>query len=245
MDRPETDTFKPPYMPFATFWNFISNLAARPLPPRIDRSMMSGKSGTDQANILATLKAFGLINAEQKVDVSLTDLAGPDEATRREKLAHILRLHYPGPVSVSEQNGTEDQLTESFRDGFGLTAADTRRKCVTFFLHAAREAGLPISANFPQTRAGSGGPGVPKSKPTKSGSSKSKTPAAAPAARTAKGDSYSVSLRSGGTVSVEVSVNLFDLSTKDRTFVISLVDALKGYDGEQEPARTAGVGEDQ
>jgi hypothetical protein len=38
-----------------------------------------------------------------------------------------------------------------------------------------------------------------------------------------------VALASGGTVSVVVSVNLFALTTKDRDFVIDLVDKLKGY----------------
>jgi hypothetical protein len=43
------------------------------------------------------------------------------------------------------------------------------------------------------------------------------------------GDTYTVSLASGGQVSVVVNVNLFDLTTDDRNFVIDLVDKLKGY----------------
>lgn len=38
-----------------------------------------------------------------------------------------------------------------------------------------------------------------------------------------------VKLASGGSVSVNASVNLFTLTTEDRTFVIDLVDKLKGY----------------
>lgn len=44
------------------------------------------------------------------------------------------------------------------------------------------------------------------------------------------GDTYTVELASGGSVSVLVNVNLFALSTDDRNFVIDLVDKLKGYD---------------
>jgi hypothetical protein len=230
MDTPQNDTFKPPYMAFATFWSFVGFLAERPLPPRIDRSIMGGRSGTDQANLLATLKSFGLINSEHKVEQPLIDLATKDEGRRRERLADLVRQFYPGPVRVSEDNGTEGQLNEAFRDDYGLTAAETRRKCVTFFLHALREAALPVSANFPQTRAGSGGPGVPRAKSAGRASSRPKTnPQTLPPAKTGKGDTYSVTLDSGGTVSVEVSVNLFELSTDDREFVIKLVDALKGY----------------
>lgn len=55
--------------------------------------------------------------------------------------------------------------------------------------------------------------------------------------RTVTGDTYSVSLTSGGEVSVVVNVNLFTLSTADRTFVLDLVDKLKGY--HQDDAATA------
>jgi hypothetical protein len=230
MDNPSMDTFKPPYMAFATFWSFIRFLSERPLPPRIDRTIMGSRSGTDQANIMATLRAFGLIDAEHKVLPGLVGLATDDEEARREQLSALVRGSYPGPVKVSVENGTEGQLNEAFRDDFGLTAAETRRKCVTFFLHALREAALPVSANFPQTRAGSGGPGIPKAKtPRAAGRQKATTTPAATPSRNTKGDTYSVTLESGGTVSVEVSVNLFDLSTSDREFVIKLVDALKGY----------------
>jgi hypothetical protein len=230
MDTSSTDTFKPPYMAFATFWSFIGFLAERPLPPRIDRSIMGNRSGTDQANLMATLKAFGLIDTEHKVQPALIALAVSDEVARREQLSALVRASYPGPVQVSAENGTDGQLNEAFRDDFGLTAAETRRKCVTFFLHALREAVLPVSANFPQTRSGSGGPGIPKSKtPRAAARQKAAQQAATPPPKSGKGDTYAVTLVSGGTVSVEVSVNLFDLSTQDREFVIKLVDALKGY----------------
>jgi len=229
MDNTDTTQFKPPYMPFATFWSFIEALSQRPLPPRIDRSLMASKSGTDQANLIATLRAFDLIDGENRVH-ALRDLTVADEEERRVQLGTVLRTFYPSPVAVSEQDGTEQQLSEAFRDNYNLSAADTRRKAQTFFLHAMREAGLKISANFPQTRSGSGGPGAPKAKTSGKTSNKprTQTPPAAPN-KLAKGDSYSVSLNSGGTVSVDVSVNLFDLSKADRDFVLTLVDALKGY----------------
>ena len=52
MDEPNGQTFKPPYLSFQTFWAFLDELAAKPLPPQIDRSMLDKKSGTDQAGLL-------------------------------------------------------------------------------------------------------------------------------------------------------------------------------------------------
>jgi hypothetical protein len=232
----ETQTaFKPPYMSFQTFLTFVEELASRPLPPQIDRSMMGSKSGTDQNNLTSALKGFGLINSDHRVEPALVQLATSDETKRNEKLAELVRAYYPDPITVSEQNGTEGQLIESFKRSFSLDTVETRRKAITFFLHAARVAGIPLSPHFPQTRTGSGSPGTPRPKrsakrktaPPVNGAGASNSTATRP--NQPGGDTYSVSLQSGGSVSVVVSVNLFALSTEDRNFVIDLVDKLKGY----------------
>jgi hypothetical protein len=232
------EPFRPPYMSFQTFWRFIEELRSKPLPPQIDRSLMQSKSGTDQANLNATLSVFGLVGPGGEVLPELKGLVHGDEEGRRRVLASLIRERYPQPLYVSEQNGTNQQLQEAFRDVYGMAGADTRRKAVTFFLHACREAGLPLSPFFPSTRAGSGAPGTPRPRrPQKRRATTVPTPEpsgdAPPSATTSSGgDRYSVALRSGGTVEVAVSVNLFAVSTEDRTFVIELVDKLKGYQQE-------------
>ena len=238
VDESPAPPFRPPYMSFQTFWKFIEDLSARPLPPQIDRSIMNSKSGTDQANLMSALTGFGLIGADQRVEPGLRDLAVSDEATRRERLAALIRKHYPEQVAVAEQNGTEQQLHQTFRESFSLESADTRRKAVTFYLHAARTAGMTLSEYFPATRSGSGSPGTSRPKrPAKRRASAAPTNAASNGAAARQregqphigGDTYTVDLASGGTVSVAVSVNLFDLTTEDRSFVIDLIDKLKGY----------------
>jgi hypothetical protein len=61
------DTFRPPYMSFQTFWRFIEELAGKPLPPAIDRSIMSTRSGSDKANLTQALSTFGLTGPDAKV----------------------------------------------------------------------------------------------------------------------------------------------------------------------------------
>lgn len=236
----EPNVFRPPYMSFQTFWRFIEELRSKPLPPQIDRSLMSSKSGTDRANLTMAFQAFDLIGPGGSVRPELTAIVEGDEQGRRRVLAEVLGRYYAVPLWVSEQNGTEQQLIEAFRDAYGMTAAETRRKSITFFLHAAREAQIELSSHFPSTRSGSGAPGVPR--PRRTTRRKATTPqtldkTSAPTSGSAPnapqgGDRYEVNLGSGGSVSVEVSVNLFDLSTSDREFVIELVDKLKGYDPE-------------
>jgi hypothetical protein len=231
----EREPFRPPYMSFQTFWRFIEELRAKPLPPQIDRSLMRSKSGTDQAHLNATLDALGLVGPAGEVRAELKALVQGDEQGRQRVLAEMVRNFYPAPMAVSNQNGTNQQLQEAFRDAYNMTAGETRRKAVTFFLHACREAGIELSPYFPSTRAGAGAPGAAKprkARPRRTAAptvpeATSQPPTAAPSG--VAGDRYSVELASGGAVSVIVDVNLFDLTTDDRNFIIELVDKLKGY----------------
>jgi len=243
-DPQDNGGFRPPYFSFQTFWNYLIELAARPLPPRIDRSMMNSKSGTDQANLFSALKAFQLIDADQRVEERLTSLAVADEAARKAALGDLVRAFYPDQIAVSEQNGTEAQLNESFSDGFQLTSADTRRKAVTFFLHAARMAEIPLSPHFPATRSGSGAPGVPK---TKKAASRKKVAAdeTKPPATTAAGSAHQVVVATfgrAGTVTMTVDVRWLDLP--DDTFtrlrqLIKDIEALGSADGDVAAKETA------
>ena len=248
MDEPSQNDFRPPYLSFKTFWSFLEELLSNPVPPQIDRSLMRSKSGSDQVNLTAALKAFGLIDAGQTV-TGLRELASGEEQARIRWLADQVRKHYPVQVKVSEENGTEQQLRESFRESFKIESADTLRKAMTFFLHAARAAGIAISPHFPTTRSGSGAPGTPK--PRRSASRRKAAADSSNSSRgngsaksgSADGDTYSVDLASGGSVSVVVSVNLFELTKTDRKFVIELVDALRDYDAKASAAGDTGRGE--
>jgi len=231
----ETEAFKPPYMSFQTFWNFIRELGDKPLPPRIDRSLMGTKSGTDQANLTMALTSFGLVDENSNVLPLLQQLVAADADERKQMLADLVTRHYVAPMEVSHKNGTPKDLEDTFRDNFpSIASADTRRKAITFYLHAAREAGLELSAHFPKTRSGAGAPGATKPKrvarrKTNQGGGQPPTGQTPPSDNSIAGDTYTVELASGGSVSVVVKVNLFGLTTEDRTFVIDLVDKLKGY----------------
>lgn len=229
--------FRPPHMPFATLDGLIADLASRPLPPQIDRKMLSHKSGTDQQNLMAALETFGLIDEEKNVQPGLAALAVADGEQRKAALAQLVRKFYPRAVELSEINGTETQLTDYFRDDLGLnSSADTRRKAITFFLHAASAAGIKISDYFPKTRSGSGGAAGPRAKRA----APRKPPAAAAAPqREANGTSpdvaeghrtydTAVQLKAGRVV-LTVDVNPIELRGDDRRFFFELLDKMDEY----------------
>lgn len=232
MELPDTSDFKPPYLSFQTFWAFIQELASKPLPPQIDRSMMDTKSGTDQSNILSTMRAFGLIDDSQAVTPFLQQLVKTDDIQQKRAIGEVVKRLYPHQLEISAQNGTEKLLYDAFEQDFGVTG-DTRRKAVTFFLHAARFGGIELSPHFPAIRTGSTGSATSRPRRT----TKRKQPAPEPKAATsvpqaAVGDTYTVKLRAGGSVTLVVDVGHFALSRHkgDREFVQTLMDALTDYE---------------
>jgi hypothetical protein len=242
-----TSEFRPPYMSFQTFWNYVEELADKPLPPRIDRSIMKTKSGTDQANLTMAFTSFGFTDAEGNVQPALVHLV--ERTPKEDRLTafgNLMQGFYTGPLTVSAKNGTPADLNKAFTDDYpSIQSADTRRKAVTFFLHAARKSGIELSPHFPATRGGQGAPGTPR--PAKRTSPRRRkdpgsdgtgaTGAEGSNSNRQQGDHYTVDLTSGGQVTVSVTVNLFDLTTDDRTFVIDLVDKLKGYPSAAQPQK--------
>jgi hypothetical protein len=243
----EPSTFRPPYMSFQTFWKYIEELASKPLPPRIDRSMMRTKSGTDQANLTMALTSFGLTDGEGTVLPALTQLTSTPTDDRPAVLADLVRRYYAGPMRVSEENGTQAALNSVFSEDYpSIASADTRRKAITFFLHAATTANLSVSPHFPSSRPGSGSPGAPK--PKRQGTRRKAAAAADDAGSQehggteeheereesrrgpgTRGTSQTVELESGGTLTLTYDLSLFELDEDDEEFVLGLIRQLRNY----------------
>ncbi len=216
MDNDNGAAFKPPWLAFKTLLGFLEALGDKPLPPKIDRSMMGSKSGNDQAQLLAALKGFGFIRQDNGVEPLLMEFASGKEAERKAIVRHLVLDNYPKQVEVSEQNGTEALLFESFSDVFGVQG-DTRRKAVTFFLQAARWTGIPLSPHFPQTRMGSGRRASPGRKRVqkRSGAARRKKP---PTATQSGGTEETKTIELGDAGSVTLTVDVRWLELPDETF---------------------------
>lgn len=249
MDEPN-GAWKPPYFAFQTFWSFMADLAAKPLPPKIDRSLLKSKSGTDQANLLMALRAFDLMDDTNTVNgSSLAPIAQGAEESRAHALADLVKRYYGKPLELSEQSGTEGQLHELFRDNFALSSADTRRKAVTFFLHAARRAGMPLSEHFPSTRSGSGAPGTPKVKRSPTAAKRksmspvgsAKTPVVT-TEQTASGEHKRVSFGDSGLVTVNVDVKWLDLPEHVFTGLRKVIRDLEALGSDNDSPRQPAAG---
>jgi hypothetical protein len=165
-----TDTDKktpaaPPYISFKTLTNLLERLKEKHIPPRIDRSYLSGMSNGYQSQVIAALRWLDLIGDNGEVTPLLGDLA-TDEARRPELIGDLLRDRYGRIVALGDQNATQGQLEEAFRE-FGVSGS-TLRKAIAFYLNAAQFAEMRVSPHFktPPVRSADGKPATRKPKAT-------------------------------------------------------------------------------
>lgn len=230
-----------PYLPFDTFRNFVDSLGGgRPLPPRIDRSLMAGMAGGTQTLLLGTLVTFQLIGDNREVLPRFRDLVHADSDLRPELMATLLHETYREPMLLARDHATADQLAECFRVLSGYQGS-TLRKAITFFLNMAKYSQVEVSPFFrpppqnvgPRKPAARLGPVTPIS-PDAVAASASAVPASTAV------ESRSLDLVSGGTVTVSCSVSFLSLSRSDRDFLFELVDRLDAYNSA--PPSRAGDG---
>lgn len=133
----------PPYVAYKTFKNFVRGLT-QGVPSRIDKSVMSSLAGGTQSQILHALKYLNLITATGTPNEALYKLAGTDEAIFKKTLYDTLIAQYPflSMNTINLATATMHQLEETFGR---FATGDTVRKCLTFFIPAAKDAGITLS----------------------------------------------------------------------------------------------------
>jgi Family of unknown function (DUF5343) len=237
--EPQTE-FVPPYnIPWATFLSVVERIAGDP-PSRIDRSYLDSQSGSVQTYLIAALKSFALIDQDAR-PTRILEFGAPDD--RKQKMADLLREHYPSLVKLGETKATNDELREEFGKSFSGITGESRVKAIRFFLSGMAYADLPVSSLWTSVKAPRG---VSARSNGRKPAPRKRSPA--PAAEHTpgrsiqqNGDTYTVDLESGGQVAVVVDVNIFGMTTEDRDFVIDLVDKLKGYGRQKETAPQRGA----
>lgn len=205
-----------PYVPFKTFLTAVDALEAG-LPNQLDRSVWPSYSGAIQGQLLGAFRFLGLMDEGHCPTPALADLVSKRGA-RRELLRGLIERHYRTLVALDLTRTSPRQLDEALRQ-YGLSGA-THKKAVSFFLQAAQFAGMPLSVLLKaKTRTAAFG----HKRATAAATAAPETPGA-PLSKT-------VRLRSGGTLTVAASLDLFSLAGEDRKLVFDLIDRLQEYEG--------------
>ena len=209
---------RPPYVPFNSFLSAIESLEPG-IPTKIDRSVWASYSGVIQGQLVASFKFLGLIDEQGIPQKSLHDLVELKES-RKANFGMMLEKAYSDIFALNLVKMSPKQLNDKIAN-YGLTGA-TRAKALAFFLKAARYADLTLSPLIKRKTR------VSRSSQTET------TPPGGP--QTGRGETKRIVLRSGGSLTLILSLKFIDLEQEDRIFVFDLLDKLRAYDRKQEPA---------
>lgn len=132
----------PPYIPFPTFETLVRQLKQDGLPPQIDKSVLSKFSGGTQGQLKVALRTMGLMEDNRPTDDLALLVDAFDTADYEPMLKSIMERTYPYVFALDLMTATPTMLADAFK----VTGAkeDVSRKCRTFFLHAAKKAGVQL-----------------------------------------------------------------------------------------------------
>lgn len=150
----------PPYISYKTFLTLLEELKTS-MPPQIDRSVLRRFSGGMQNQVTHALKALSLIDdarIPRPMLKTLVDTLGTEEFKRH--FRDVMQATYPYVFELDLMSATPTMFADKFKEATGAKE-DMLRKCRTFFLHAAKEVGIPLGPRIDQgtfPRARSNGP---------------------------------------------------------------------------------------
>src|SRR5260370_972419 len=136
----------PPYIAFKTLLNLIERMEREGIPGRIDPTYLDNLAGGYQGQVFSALRSLGLMGDDRKPTGVLNALVSMPER-REELVAELIQRVYPWTFTLGP-DATHGQLEEAFRDNAPNLGTHAREKAMTFYMHAARYAKIPLSKHF-------------------------------------------------------------------------------------------------
>ena len=231
MESHAAESKAPVYVGWTTFKNEIMEKLSQALPNRIDKSIFLGQAGGVQSQLMAGLKFLALIDEDGKPTQALVDLTADAEAERKTALAAILKQRYAALFALGLEKATLQQIMDTLANTYSISG-DTKEKAVRFFLAAAQYANVSLS---PFLLKENGKPAAPRRSNSARRAKTVENPPQPPPADTpplppSNGEQRTVTLTSGGTLTISASVGFMKLNKADRDFVFRLIDQLDAYE---------------
>jgi hypothetical protein len=219
------------YLPWATFKSALDQLS-QGIPTRIDRSVFPGIAWNVQSQLFAGMKFLGLLRGEDEPTELLNDLVAGSEDERKAKLKKIIEASYAELIAIDLTKASRAHFEEKLGELYNAKG-DTRVKAARFFVSAASYTGIPLSSFIQPSANGNGakrrsGPSKPRTSTKKA--APPLPPSTPPVSETPSGTSKTVSLISGGTLTVSATKDFFALAAEDRKFFNAIIDQLEAYE---------------
>jgi hypothetical protein len=142
-ERPPPKT--PPYVSWRTFKSLLQDLHEHGVPSRIDRSILTRYSGVVGTQLMTALRFFNFIDNEGNPSEAFKALVRSyGTPAWSELLDKTIREFYKPLMGIGLECATQGHFSDTFKKAFPGTDA-VMQKCATFFLYAARDAGIKIS----------------------------------------------------------------------------------------------------
>ncbi len=135
----------PPYTSWSSTKTLVATLSENGVPGRIDRSMLGKFSGAVAGQLLTAFRFLRLTDDgghPTRALAALVEAYGTEEWPN--VLAEVIRTSYAPLFELKLDTASPAQFNDAFRKAF-VAEGDTFRKCVTFFLGAAKEANIVVS----------------------------------------------------------------------------------------------------
>lgn len=228
---PDAKTLTVPYVPFKTFQSVLDSFRSF-LPDQIDATMWPSYSGGTRSQLLSALKFLQLIDDRGYPTDALRNLAQADAQHRPEALRAVLRGAYTSLAQLDLTKATPGSFDAEMRK-FGQEG-DTHRKASSFFLQAAKYAGIPLSPLLTKKGSLAGtrrkrSAGVTGTK-AKSAEQAGNGFANAASASPRIGSYKEILLSSGGRMVLTTDKDLFQMNAEDRKFVMDVLVKLEVYE---------------
>lgn len=210
------------YIPHKTLMT-ATEVLEQGLPRRLDRSAFPSFSGSMQSWLLSSFTFLGFTDENGYVQPLLDEWVARPE-NRKELMGRILREKYGEVVRLAREHGTPQQLRDEI-EKLGVSGTTTQR-AVRFFISSAEFAGIDLPPSWKKARFAVGSARRRKSNniPTREADQEEGDDL------DESGQGETVSLASGGTVTLTVNANLLRLTPPDRAWLFGLIDKFQSYD---------------
>lgn len=230
----------PPYISYNTFKTMLEWLKSEGVPLRFDRSFWQAKfSGSNGTQLAATLRFFELLS-NNTPRPELERLVNATPADQRMMLRKLITDSYR-LVPFEELPRATPAMVRAWFKSYPIDG-HTLRKAISFFVNAAKDTEIQISnaaKKMAKTKSSTSGRDAthrhnnPASIPTALPHVSQQSPlegrvfGASPNRRT-------ITLESGGSITLAIDVDLFSISHQDREFILSLVNLTRTYENRSE-----------
>lgn len=145
MEQEQNLTRVPPYISYKSLRTLIEDMRTQGFPTHVDKDVMRRFSGSVRKQLITALRFLKLINTENETTQELSNLVDAKEPEEwKRQLRGVLNEAYGSLMEVNLSQITPTALSKEFRDRF-KTKDEVTEKCVRFFVHAARDAGIELS----------------------------------------------------------------------------------------------------